>query len=98
MRTTMILATVLCLLGSDGIARAEENVSSAIKSVVAENLSATQAEDGDRMMRTIHTQSPSYLQTELQIAPLFDNFDLSYKLLSFSYIGREANMLWPESS
>jgi hypothetical protein len=87
MRTILSLATIAFLLCPLGIAQTEEDVSVAIKLVIMENLKATQAEDMDRMMKTIHTQSPSYLQTKQQIAPIFDNFDLSYRLLSYSYIG-----------
>ena len=90
MRTILSFATIAFFLCSLGIAQAEEDVSAAIKLVVMENLKATQAEDINWMMKTIHTQSPSYLQTKQQIAPLFDNFDLSYRLLSFSYIGLDA--------
>jgi len=66
---------------------AGEGISKSIRAVVAKNLWATQAEDLEAMMSTIHTQSPAYLQTKTQIQPLFDNFDLSYRLLSFRFIG-----------
>jgi hypothetical protein len=89
MRAIVVLTTMLCLLGFDGIAQARDGVSEAIQAVVVENLHATQAEDVDRVLKTVHTQSPSYLQTKHQLAPLFDSYELSYKLLSFSFLGMD---------
>jgi ketosteroid isomerase-like protein len=89
MKTIVYLATTAFLLCSLGIAQAEENIPAAIKAAVTENLKATQGEDMDRMMKTIHTQSPGYMHTKQQMTPIFGNFDLSYRLLSFSYIGSD---------
>ena len=85
----LILSAIACIVLSGNIAYAEDKIAEAIKSVVKENLQAGQAEDMDRMMKTIHTQSPSYLPTKQQSQSVFDNYDLRYKLLSFSYVGSD---------
>ncbi len=85
----LILSTIVCIVLSGNIAYAEDKIAEAVKSVVKENLQATQAEDMDRMMKTIHTLSPSYLPTKQKSQTAFDNYDLRYKLLSFSYIGSD---------
>ena len=79
----------LVLLFSVTVHAAEDDIQNAIKSVVIRNVQAVQAENLNAVMKTIHTQSPGYLTTKQQLAPLFDNYDLKYEILSFTYIGRD---------
>ncbi|MFG1491537.1 hypothetical protein ABMA58_19960, partial [Oceanospirillum sp. HFRX-1_2] len=58
-----------------------------VKAVVEENMAATQSEDMDRMMNTIHRQSPSYKATRQQVAPLFQQYDLTYELNDYEFVG-----------
>lgn len=83
--TGIILIAIF--LGSATYASGKEDIAQAIKTVVIKNLNATEAEDADLVMQTIHSQSPAYISTKQQIPTTFENFDLKYKLLSFEYIG-----------
>jgi len=83
----LVIVAIASILCAARIGNAQEKMPEVIKSVVLENLKATQAEDTNRTMITVHTQSPIYRQTKQMLAPIFDDFDLSYELLSFSYIG-----------
>lgn len=86
-RNVVIISLVL-LFSVTGDA-AGNDIQNAINSVVIRNVQAVQAENLDAVMKTIHTQSPGYLTTKQQLAPLFDNYDLKYEILSFTYIGRD---------
>lgn len=66
-----------------------EEVAAELKTVVQANLEATQSEDLDKVMATVHTQSPSYLGTKQAMPDLFDNFDLNYKILSLTVVGTD---------
>lgn len=68
---------------------AGDDIQKAINSMVISNVQATQEENLDAVLQTIHTQSPGYLATKQQLVPLFDNYDLKYEILSFKYIGRD---------
>lgn len=74
---------VLTTLSASVFAGAAEDV----KAVVEENMTATQNEDMDRMMNTIHQQSPSYQATRQQVAPLFQQYDLTYELNDYEFVG-----------
>lgn len=83
-RMTGVLLMVAALT-IPALARAD--LATDLKVVVVENMEATQAEDMARMMATIHHQSPSYRVTQQQVAPLFQQFDLTYQLLGYEYVG-----------
>ncbi len=58
-----------------------------VRAVVEENMAATQGEDMERMMNTIHRKSPSYQATRQQVAPLFQQYDLTYELNDYEFVG-----------
>lgn len=82
-----LIFTICILIGLAVPSFAKENIAKQIKQTVTENLDALQNEDMARMMGTIHTQSLSYLTTKQQVAPLMENYELSYELMSFGFIG-----------
>ena len=84
----MITPVVLlsCMVSS---VHAENTISNALKEVFITNLNASEREDIDAVMATLHTQSPSYQQTQQVAQTLSQNFDLKFELLSFKYIGRD---------
>lgn len=86
MKKKMIF-TICILIGLTGPLFAEEHFAKQIKQTVIDNLTALKNEDMTRMMDTIHTQSLSYLTTKQQMAPLMENYELGYELLSFNFIG-----------
>ncbi len=82
-----MIFTICILIGLTGPLFAEEHFAKQIKQTVIDNLTALKNEDMTRMMDTIHTQSLSYLTTKQQMAPLMENYELGYELLSFNFIG-----------
>ena len=86
-----LMFTICILIGLAGPSFATEHIARQIKQVVIDKLNALQNEDMVLMMDTIHTQSLSYLTTRQQIIPLMKNYDLSYELLSFDFIGLSGN-------
>lgn len=48
--------------------------------VIKENLEATQAEDAERVLRTIHEDSPQLRSTKEGMAYVFKNFEMTYEL------------------
>lgn len=82
-----MLAAMLITIAST--LQAQNDDAAQIELLIRENLQATQDEDLERMLSTIHTQSPSYEQTKKMCAPLFEQYDLSYTLINFSYIGSD---------
>lgn len=85
---TILIAIVgicVCLV----IGFSDEDVAEEIKEVVFENLRATQVEDMDAMLATIHSESPVYAQTEELAIMLFENYDVNYELQLFRYIEQD---------
>lgn len=60
-----------------------------IKQAVLKNLKATESEDLDAIMSTIHSQSPSYTATMQAMQQLLPLYDLKYSILSYSYIAKD---------
>ncbi|WP_068544335.1 hypothetical protein [Thalassotalea crassostreae] len=75
----------LCLLSPF----AQANTESEIKSVVEENFRATQAEDLNATLKTIHSQSASFAPSQNALNQIFSTYDLKYSLLEFKFIAEE---------
>jgi hypothetical protein len=54
--------------------------------VIYENIRASNAEDKQAYMATIHPDSPAYKTTEETLDSIFDNYDLSYRVSNLSVI------------
>lgn len=80
-----IVGVCLCLV----IGFSDEDAAEDIRQVVFENLRATQVEDMDAMLATLHSESPLYAQTEQMATVLFENYDISYELQVFRYIEQD---------
>ena len=84
---------ILCLgslaFAEKEIAEEKLDVGKMINDVVMENLIATETENTRRMMGTVHTQSPLYKSTELQVVQIFEKYKLKYELLSYKYISTD---------
>jgi len=87
MKWKILILSLVVFLFSGLHAEAGESISKSVRAVVTKNLWATQAEDMEATMSTIHTQSPAYLMSKQQMPLLFENFDLHYQLLSYKFIG-----------
>lgn len=57
-----------------------------IKQVVTENIRATQAEDVDAVMVTMHSKSPNWAATKTQLPALFERFELKYELIKYEFV------------
>lgn len=73
----VVLMPVLCLAEPP----AEE-----LEQVVKENMRATQAEETDAIMKTMHSESPGRAATKAQLPALFERFDLEYTLLKCEFV------------
>lgn len=87
------LFTILFLILSFS-ADANPDVSSAVKKTIDENLLFTQSEDMEGTMSTIHTQSVLYIPTKNALARIFDNYQLSYQIISFNFIAYDQELAY----
>lgn len=95
----MFYATILIMIGlclclvvfspkSENVAAdTAEDIATEIKALVTENLRATEAEDIEAVLDTMHTQSPAYSNTERLLISLSETYDLKYQMQLFRYIG-----------
>jgi hypothetical protein len=67
----------------------DDPASKAIRKVVDDNCTASRNEDLTAALRTIHPKSPGYAYTEQTSRALFDKYDLDYKVVRFTFIGRD---------
>ena len=86
--TIIALLLMVCLCLTVGCSQ-DKNVAAELEAVVMENLKATEAEDMDTMLETLHTQSPSYAQTEKLSTLMFENYDVKQEQLQFQYVGMD---------
>ncbi len=80
------MALMLALVVFSGVSYAA-SIADEVRDVVEENIAATQSEDMARMMKTIHSSSPSYQATLQQVPPLFQQYDLEYELKGYDFVG-----------
>jgi ketosteroid isomerase-like protein len=65
---------------------------SELRKTISENITTTQAEDLDAMMKTIHSSSPLYQQTRQQVSQIFGKgLGLKYELLSLKYLASDGD-------
>ncbi|MDE0314919.1 MAG: hypothetical protein OXM61_08455 [Candidatus Poribacteria bacterium] len=86
---TIIALLLVACLGLTVALSQDGGIAEEIEAVVMENLRATQAEDLNAMLNTIHSESPLYSQTEEMATVLFENYDVNYGLLVFRYIEQD---------
>ena len=70
-------------------AETDEDVAAEIKALTIENLRATEAEDIEAVLDTMHTQSPAYSNTKEILISLSETYDLKYQMRLFRYIGQD---------
>lgn len=85
-RTIIALFSVACL-GLTVACSEDKSVAAELEMLMMENLKATEAEDMDAMLKTFHTQSPSYPEAEKISALAFENYDINYELQQFEFVG-----------
>ena len=90
----MKIVFILTSLLVSNLVLADDEISASIKTNVLDNLHYFQAEDIEKSMSTMHSQSPSFLPTKNVMVQLFDNYKLSYELLAFKYIGYDGDLAY----
>lgn len=89
---TLVLCLCLAVLSpkSENVAAdIDEDIAIEIKALAIENLRATEAEDLEAVLDTMHTQSPAYSNTEKLLISLSETYDLKYQMQLFRYIGQD---------
>ncbi len=90
----IMIGLCLCLVvfspKSENVAAdTDEDVAAEIKALITENLRATQAEDIEAVLDTMHTQSPVYSNTEKLLISFSETYDVKYQMRLFRYIGQD---------
>ncbi len=76
------------------IAYANPKIADAIKQNILDNLKYVQAEDAEKSMSTMHSQSPSYLPTKDMMFRIFNDYNLSYEIIDFKYIAYDGDLAY----
>lgn len=87
----LVLMGMLAVCFAACVSGAAEDLATAVRQVVEENIKATQGEDLEAVLATIHTQAPGYRAAKRQNTIMFDDYDLAYELLSFKLIGSDGD-------
>lgn len=97
----LVIVIMCCCVGILGIAYAGGNLEipeqgptptpEDIFWVIYENIRASNYEDIDRYMSTIHSRSPGYRVTKNSIEEIFSDYDLSYRVSNLRVIEQDGN-------
>ena len=94
--TTISITLIFCLCwvllspkNENVAADTDEDVAAEIKALVIENLRATEAEDVEAVLDTMHTQSPAYSNTKKLLISISETYDLKYQMQLFRYVGQD---------
>lgn len=60
-----------------------------LKELLVLNLELTETENVGELMKTVYSQSPIYPHQKLVLEKIFSNYDLSYELLNFDFVGED---------
>jgi hypothetical protein len=86
------MAGVVLFLGAGTVQdRPEATLAEELRKLIEANLDSTSKEDLEGVMKTIHADSPGRQATERMMKELFQRYDLSYKLISTTLIGADAD-------
>lgn len=92
MNKYILIALLMVIgLGLTVVFSQDENIAAELDVLVDENLRATQAEDMDAMLFTLHSESPAYQQTKQMSEVLFPQYDIMYEKLTFRFIGLDGD-------
>ena len=92
MNKYILIALLMVIgLGLTVVFSQDENIAAELDVLVDENLRATQAEDMDAMLFTLHSKSPAYQQTKQMSEVLFPQYDIMYEKLTFRFIGLDGD-------
>jgi len=69
----------------------DKDISEALKKVVMDNFKGYEEENLEKVMNTVHSQSPGYIQTKELSKQIFPYYDLKYQLLSFNFIATDGD-------
>ncbi len=89
---TLVLCLCLVVLSpksEDVAADTAEDIATQIEALIVENLRATEAEELEAVLDTMHTQSPAYSNTKKLLISLSETYDLKYQIQLFRYVGQD---------
>ena len=88
---TIIALLLIVGFGITFVFSQDENIEAELDVLVDENLRATQAEDMDAMLLTLHSDSPAFQQTKQMSEVLFPQYDIVYEKRIFRFIGLDGD-------
>lgn len=88
-RLVTALAAVLGLAAVAGATSHDKQLTTTLRKVVEDNVSAYNAKDVDGVMRGIHTRSPEYASTKAAIEEQFRTVPATAQLVDFRFIGHD---------
>ena len=89
---TLAMAGWICLVALEGQAEGKEKeLEATLKQVVLTNFAASEKEDANAVMETLHADSPTIKSTSQVLEGLFSFYDLKYELLSFSFLVQDGD-------
>ena len=88
-KAAVILVLAVFVLGGATACYSEESLEATLKDLVLGGLRSNQEEDINAVLQTIHTQSPAYEKISQHLPKIFEDYDLKYELLSYTYLGTD---------
>ncbi len=89
MKLSCAVLSIVLLMCLASCSPENADVATEIEALVIENIRATEAEDLNAVLDTMHADSPVYSQSQKAVEFLFKTYDLKYKLLLFRFIGQD---------
>jgi hypothetical protein len=91
MKIRLFLPLLLLLASTRAFSAPDDTLKKTLQAVVIENLNASQKENLDALLKTIHKDSPVYQATRVQSDMIFKQYRLKYKLHSVRLIGQDGD-------
>ncbi|HOY10578.1 MAG TPA: hypothetical protein PLB05_10975 [Candidatus Omnitrophota bacterium] len=85
---SVLMIFVFCFMAAT-CASAETPLGDTLRELVLEGMRATEREDVNGVLQTIHHQSPVYDKISQQLLRIFEDYDLKYELLSYVFLGSD---------
>lgn len=85
----VVLLAAAGLLVSDSSVVGDRDPTRELLALYEANLKATQAEDEDAVLKTMHSGSPAVESTRQALKTIFATYDLQYQLLSLKHLVTE---------
>ncbi len=92
-RRIIVLVLAIVLLSNSFLmaenAAAEKDIEKELNAVITANFKAYEIENIEKVMETVHSESPGFEATKEFSSQIFPVYDIKYELLSFKFIAFE---------